>query len=71
MQSPIRRFSSANPAIGARARLATAAACSLTSVLRNAIKKSTPTIGWTTSSRCHMRSSGFRSSCEPLPASLA
>ena len=71
MQSQIRRFPSAEPALGARARLATAAACSLTSVLRNAIKKSRPTIGWTTSSRCHMRSSGFRSSCKRPPASLA
>ena len=45
MQSQIRRFPSAEPALGARARLATAAACSLTSTLRSGIKKSTRTIG--------------------------
>ena len=71
MQSQIRRFPSAEPALGARAGLATAAACSLTSTLRSGIKKSTRTIGWTTSSRCHMRSSGFRSSCKRPPAFLA
>ena len=71
MQSQIRRFPSAEPALGARARLATAAACSQRSALRNAIKKSTRTVDWTISSRCHQCGSGYRSSRKPTPGSLA
>jgi len=66
-----RRFPSAGPATGARARLATAAACSQRSALRNAIKKSTRTVDWTISSRCHRCGSGYRSSRKPTPGSLA
>ena len=66
-----RRFPSAGPATGARARLATAAACSQRSALRSAIKKSTRTVDWTISSRCHRCGSGYRSSRKPTPGSLA
>ena len=68
---PIVDSSSAGPATGARARLATAAACSQRSALRSAIKKSTRTVDWTISSRCHRCGSGYRSSRKPTPGSLA
>ena len=53
MHLPMVRFLSAEAPTTAMHAVETAAAFSLMSVLCAAIKKSTQTLGWMTSSRCH------------------